>query len=86
MASAHNEQNDQHRKTCGDACCDLYRMEPQLIQIGIDDFDRDKSQHRPALDSRTLVDQIITGVTQLYPQVSAAALLKRIREGKDLLL
>ena len=86
MASAHNEQNGQHRKTCGDARCDLYRMEPQLIQIGIDDFDRDKSQHRPALDRRVLVDQIITGVAQLYLHVSAAALCKGIGQIQDLLL
>ena len=86
MASAHNEQNDQHRKTCGDACCDLYRMEPQLIQIGIDDPDRHKPQHRPVLDRRALVDQIIAGVAQFDPQVSAAALCKGIGQIQDLRL
>ena len=65
MASAHNEQNGQRGKAKDDARHDLHRMEPQLIQIGIDDADRDKSQHRPALDRRVLVDQIITGIAQL---------------------
>ena len=83
---AQEEQDDRRCKAEGDACHDLHRPEPELVQIGIDDLDRDKAQHRPALDGCALVDQIITGVTQLYFHVSAAALLKRIREGKDLLL
>ena len=86
MASAHNEQNDQHGHAYGDARYDLRRAEPQLIQTGIDDPDRHKPQHRPALDRRALVDQIITGVAQRHPQVSAAALRKGIRKSKDLSL
>ena len=86
MASAHNEQNDQHRKTCGDARYDLYRMEPQLIQIGIDNADRHKPHHRPALDSSTLVNQIIADVAQFDLHVSAAALCKGIGQIQDLRL
>ena len=86
MASAHNEQNDQHRKTYGDARYDLYRMEPQLIQIGIDDLGRHKPHHRPALDSSTLVDQIIADVAQFDLHVSAAALCKGIGQIQDLRL
>ena len=86
MASAHNEQNGQHRKTCGDARYDLYRMEPQLIQIGIDDLGRHKSHHRPALDSSTLVNQIIADVAQFDLHVSAAALCKGIGQIQDLRL
>ena len=86
MASAHNEQNGQHRKTCGDARHDLHRMEPQFIQIGIDDPDRHKPHHRPALDRCALVDQIIAGVAQFDPQVSAAALCKGIGQIRDLRL
>ena len=86
MASAHNEQNDQHRKTCGDARHDLHRMEPQLIQIGIDDLGRHKPHHRPALDSSTLVNQIIADVAQFDLHVSAAALCKGIGQIQDLRL
>ena len=86
VASAHNEQNDQQRKTCGDARHDLRRAEPQHVQIGIDDADRHKPHHRPALDRCALVDQIITGVAQFDLQVSAAALRKIIRKGKNLFL
>ena len=82
MASAHDEQNDQHSKTNGDARHDLHRMEPQLVQTGIDDADRHKPHHRPVLDRSALVDQIITGVAQFDPQVSAAALRKGIRKSK----
>ena len=84
MAFAHNEQNDQHSKTNGDTCYNLYGMEPQLVQTGIDDSDRHNPQQRPVLDRRAFVDQIITGVAQLYPQVSAAALRKGIRKSKEL--
>ena len=86
MASEHNEQNGQHRKTCGDARYDLRRAEPQFVQISIDDADRHKPQHRPALDRRALVDQIIAGVAQFDPQVSAAALCKGIGQIQDLRL
>ena len=83
MASAHDEQNDQQRKTCNDARHDLHRMEPQLIQTGIDDLDRHKPHHRPVLDRSALVDQIIAGVAQFDPQVSAAALCKGIGQLRD---
>ena len=86
MASAHNEQNSQHRKTCGDARYDLHCMEPQLIQIGIDDLGRHKPHHRPALDSSTLVNQIIADVAQYDLHISAAALCKGIGQIKDLRL
>ena len=86
MASAQNEQNDQHRKACDDARHDLQRIEPQLIQTGIDDADRDKARHRPVLDRRALVDQIIAGVAQLYLQVSAAVLHKGVGQLRDLFL
>ena len=86
MASARDQQDDQHRKAKDDARNDLHRIEPQLIQTGVDDADRDKPHHRPVLDRRALVDQIITGVAQFYLQVSAAALRKGIRKGKDLFL
>ncbi len=61
-------------------------MEPQLIQTGIDDPDRHKPHHRPVLDRRALVDQIIADVAQLHLHVSAAALRKGIRKSKDLFL
>ena len=86
MASAHDEQNDQQRKTCNDARHDLHRMEPQLVQTGIDDLGRHKPHHRPVLDRCALVDQIIAGVAQLYPQVSSAALRKGIGQLRDLFL
>ena len=86
MASAHNEQNDQQRKTCNDARHDLHRMEPQLVQTGVDDADRHKPHHRPVLDRRALVDQIIAGVAHLYLQVAAAALRKGIGQFRDLFL
>ena len=40
MASAQDQQDDQHSKAKGDARHDLHRVEPQLIQTGIDDADR----------------------------------------------
>jgi len=86
MAPAHDHQNDQHGHAYGDARHDLYGMEPQLIQTGIDDPDRHKPQHRPVLDRRALVDQIIADVAQRHPHVSAAALRKGIRKSKDLFL
>ena len=86
MASAQDQQDDQHSKAKGDARHDLHRVEPQLIQTGIDDADRHKPHHRPVLDRGILVDQIITGVAQFDPQVSAAALRKIIRKGKNLFL
>ena len=86
MASAHDEQNDQQRKTCNDARHDLHRMEPQLVQTGIDDLGRHKPHHRPVLDRSALVDQIIAGVAQFDPQVSAAALRKGIGQFRDLFL
>ena len=81
-----DEQDDGGGKTGGDARYDLRSAEPQLVQIGIDDVDRHKPQHRPALHRRALVDQIITGVAQRYLPVSAAALRKIIRKRMDLLL
>ena len=81
-----DEQDDGGGKTGGDARYDLHRVEPQLVQTGVDDVDRHKPQHRPALHRRALVDQIITGVAQRYLPVSAAALRKIIRKRKDLLL
>jgi len=86
MASAHDQQNDQQRKTCNDARHDLHRMEPQLVQTGIDNADRHKPHHRPVLDRCALVDQIIADVTQLYPHISAAALRKGIGQLRDLFL
>ena len=53
-ASARDQQDDQHRKAKDDARHDLHRIEPQLIQTGVDDADRDKPHHRPVLDRRTL--------------------------------
>ena len=61
-------------------------MEPQLIQIGIDDLGRHKPHHRPALDSSTLVNQIIADVAQFDLHVSAAALCKGIGQIQDLRL
>ena len=86
MASAQDQQDDQHSKAKGDARHDLHRVEPQLIQTGIDDADRHKPHHRPALDRCALIDQIITGVAQFDLQVSAAAMRKIIRKGKNLFL
>ena len=60
-------------------------MEPQLVQTGIDNADRHKPHHRPALDRCALVDQIIAGVAQFDPQVAAAALRKGIGQLRDLL-
>ena len=80
------KKKEQQRKTCGDARHDLRRAEPQHVQIGIDDADRHKPHHRPVLDRCALVDQIITGVAQFDLQVSAAALRKIIRKGKNLFL
>ena len=86
MASAHDEQNDQHGNAYGNARHDLHRMEPQLVQTGIDNADRHKPHHRPVLDRCALVDQIIADVTQLYPHISAAALRKGIGQLRDLFL
>ena len=72
--------------TYGDARHDLHRMEPQLVQTGIDDLGRHKPHHRPVLDRCALVDQIIAGVAQFDPQVSAAALRKGIGQLRDLFL
>jgi len=86
MVSAHDHQNDQHGHAYGNARHDLRRAEPQFVQISIDNADRHKPQHRPVLDRRALVDQIIADAAQCHPQVSAAALRKGIGQLKNLFL
>ena len=78
MASVNNQQNDHERETACNARYNLYRAQPKLIHIGIDDIHGDKPHQDPSLDACAFVHQIVSCAAQRYLTVSAGTFFKII--------
>ena len=78
MTSVNNQQNDHERETACNARYNLYRPQPKLIHIGIDDIHGDKPHQDPSLDACAFVHQIVSCAAQRYLTVSAGTFFKII--------
>ena len=78
MTSVNNQQNDHERETACNARYNLYRAQPKLIHIGIDDIHGDKPHQDPSLDACAFVHQIVSCAAQRYLTVSAGTFFKII--------